>query len=143
MSTQYAAALHSFSRPFKVAYPARYESRVGLCFDYIKAHWKKISMAAAIGMLAGFIAGVVSSRTGPLLTETVYASSPAPAANMVALKPMPPSGATSQVAQDELARLRAQNEKLQTMVAELEKETPTAHSRRGKVHHRRRGRAHA
>ena len=142
VSAQYAAALHSFSRPFKVAYPARCHHRSTLSFDYVKAHWKKISMAAAVGMLAGFIAGLVSSRSGVLLSEVVYAASSAPAPNLITAKPSPPPAAVGRVAEEELARLRTQNQQLQTIVAELRRDTPSSHPHRAKAHHRRRGRMH-
>ena len=139
MSAQYAAALHSFSRPFKVAYPARSQPHTILGFEYVKAHWKKISTAAAVGILAGFIAGVVSSRAGLLFTEVVYAAAPAAAPSALTLKPPPPI-AFNEVAQQELARLRAQNEQLQTTVAELRKESPQSRARRAKSHHRKHAR---
>jgi hypothetical protein len=141
VASSYAAALHSFSRPFKVAYPTRTEKRSGLWLDSVKAHWTKITLAVAIGMFAGFIAGVVTSRAGLLFTQVVYAAAPAPAPNIVAVKPAVPT-ADKPLAQDEVTRLRAQNEQLQTMLAELKK-TPAAHARRAKAHHRRRTHARA
>lgn len=140
VASYYAAALHSFSRPFKVAYPTRREKKTALWLEYAKAHWSKITLATTIGMLAGFIAGVVSSRAGLLVPHVVYAATATPAPNVPILKPAPPSAA-NQVAQDEVTRLRAQNEQLETMVAELKKATPP--TRRAKAHHRRRTRAHA
>jgi hypothetical protein len=97
-------------------------------------------LAAAVGVFAGFIAGVVTSRAGLLFTQVVYAAAPVPAPNIAALKPTAPSAA-NQLAQDELTRLRVQNEHLENMLAELQKTAPPAHTRRARSHHRRRARA--
>jgi hypothetical protein len=141
VASYYAAALHSFSRPFKVAYPTRHQNRSALWLEYVKAHWTKITLAVAVGMFAGFIAGVVSSRAGLLFTQVVYAA-PAPAPDITGLKPAAPT-AVHRLAQDEVTRLRAENEQLETMLAELKKTSPPAHTRRAKAHHRRRTRARA
>ena len=142
MASYYAAALHSFSRPFKIVYPTRQEKRAALWPDYVKAHWTKITLAAAIGMLFGFIAGVVSSRAGALFTPVVYAAASAPTQSIPATKPAAPT-ASSQAAQDELTRLRAQNEQLASMLAQLKKNAPPTHARRAMAHHRRRNHAPA
>jgi hypothetical protein len=142
VASYYAADLQSFSRPFKVVYPTRPEHRSALWVAYVRAHWTKIALAAAVGMLFGFIAGVVSSRAGALFTPVVYAAASAPGPASVASKPSAPTAA-HQAAQDELTRLRAQNEQLASMVAELKKNAPAAHGRRAVSHHRRHTRAHA
>ena len=141
MASYYAAALHSFSRPFRVAYPRREAKGATLWLGYVKAHWTKIAVAAGLGMLVGFVAGVVSSHFGLLSTPVVYAA-PSPARNFAALKPQAPTAA-NQIAQDELTRLRTQNEHLEAMLAEFQKTPPPAHARRAKARHRRRARAHA
>jgi uncharacterized membrane protein YfcA len=141
VASYYAAALHSFSRPFKIVYPTRQEKRAALWPDYVKAHWTKITLAAALGMLFGFIAGVVSSRAGALFTPVVYAAASAPMPSMLVTKPA--RAASNQSAQDELIRLRAQNEQLASMLAELKKNAPPSHARRAIAHRRRRTHAHA
>lgn len=141
MASSYAAALHSFSRPFRVAYPTRHRQGTTFWLDYVRAHWTKITVAVGIGMLVGFIAGVLSSRAALPFADAVYAASSAPAPTIVVKSSAPT--AANQVAQEELTRLREQNKQLETMLADLKKTAPSAHAHRLQSHHRRRTRARA
>jgi len=97
-------------------------SGAGFFPQYLRQHWNKIAIAAASGVLAGFLAAAVSSRENPPLTQVVYAA-----------------GATTQpaLASQEVSQLRAENEHLQALIDQLQKAHPAARAHKAKVHRRR------
>ena len=75
VSSPSTATLGSFCRPMKVLYPApAASSGVSVCARYLREHWTKIAVATVAGVLAGFLAGAVSSREYMPLTQVVYAA---------------------------------------------------------------------
>ncbi len=140
VSSQPMATLGSFCRPMKVVYPASaVRGRAGVCGPYLREHWTKIAVAIIGGVLAGFFAGVVSSREYLPLAQVVYAAG-APATrvtNTASLQPPSAEAQRDQAAVQEVSRLRAENQQLQALVVELQKERPAAHSRKARAHHRR------
>lgn len=138
VSGQYSAALSPFSRPIRIAYPdSAVRGGVGICARYLRQHWNKIAVAIGAGVLAGFLAGAVSSRENPALSQVVYAAGPAkqavPEAAQVQNTMIQPM--------QEVSRLRAENQQLQALVEELQKGQPAVRGHRAKAHHKRR--AHA
>jgi hypothetical protein len=155
VSSQSTATLGLFCRPMKVAYPApAVRSWAGVCVRYLRKHWTKIAVAVTGGVLAGFFAGAVSSRESLELNQVVYAAGTATNTNASALGTVQHQTApaeqnqaqrnqSEQATQQEMSRLKAENQQLQALVDELQKERPAAHNRRVKTHHRRRSAAHA
>jgi hypothetical protein len=147
VSSPSAAILGSFRRPTKVFYPApAVRSGASVCARYFRQHWTKIAVAMFGGVLAGFLAGAVSSREY-VLDQVVYAAGAmsTPGVPMLAApqqRAEAPRNPGEQATLQEMSRLRAENQQLQALVDELQKERPAVHSRKGKAHHRRRSGAH-
>lgn len=145
VSGQSTATLGPSCRPMKVLYSApAVPSYVSVCVCYLSEHWTKIAVAAIAGLLAGFFAGAVSSREYTPLTQVVYAAGVA--TNRTAPTVLEKTAAQSNVAEQatlqEVSRLKAENQQLQALVDELQKELPATHSRKVRAHHRRRSGAH-
>jgi len=145
VGSQSMATLRPFCHPMKVVYSApAVPNYVSVCVSYLSEHWTKIAVAVIGGLLAGFFAGAVSSREYTALSQVVYAAgvttnqtAPAVLENTAAQ-----SNAAEQATLQEVSRLKAENQQLQALVDELQKERPAPHSRRARAHRRRRG-AHA
>lgn len=137
MSSQYATALSSLHRPIRVAYPVRTANGAALCVRYLKKHWKKITVAAAGGVFAGFLTGAVSSRVAVPLSQVVYAATARTPAPQAALD----VSTVNQQAMAEVSRLRAENQQLQAMLDDLRKHSPRSRTHHARV--RRRARGHA
>jgi hypothetical protein len=141
VSSQLTAALSPMSRPFRVAYPvAAVRGGAGLCRRFWREHWKKIVVAVIAGALAGFFAGAVSSREYMTPSPVVYAAGVATnrAETPAQEDSAAPGAAVQQAAAQEMTRLKAENQQLQALVDELQKELPASHGRRAKTHHRKR-----
>jgi hypothetical protein len=148
VSSQSTATFDAFCRPMKIVYPApTVRSCADVCVCYLKQHWTKLAVSIIGGVLAGFFAGAVSSREYLPLNQVVYAAGTARNANAPATAPLQKVPAernpAEQATEQEVSRLRAENQQLQALVDELQKDRPAAHSRRAKTHHRRRAGAHA
>lgn len=143
VGSQSAAALGPFARPIKIAYPTMAVHGGARTFArYLKQHWTKITIAALGGVLAGFFAGALSSREFSAPGQVVYAAGTATAHNatVVATTHRDPSVeqfAGAQASLQEVSRLRMENQQLQALVDELQKERPQSHSRKYKAHRRR------
>jgi hypothetical protein len=139
VSSPSAATLGSFCRPMKVLYPAPVvRSGASVCVRYFGEHWTKIAIAIVGGVLAGFLAGAVSSREYMPLNQVVYAAGAVPSAEAPMITAALRQSPGEQAALQEMSRLRAENQQLQALVDELQKERPAVHSRKGKAHHHRR-----
>jgi len=143
VSSQSTAALGPFSRPIKIAYPtpaARGGAR--MLPQYLKEHWTKIMIAVMGGVLSGFFAGALSSRESATLGQVVYAAGVTgnPSATRIPATQQPkaePASSTGEPANmQEVSRLRQENQQLQALVDELQKERPSP-SRHMKARHRR------
>ena len=137
VSSQLMAAYGPLPRPIRVAYGS--EGAVskaapgvaGAFEQYVKEHWKKVAVAVGSGLLAGFLAGAVTSREYLDPTRVVYAATPQVA---------PGNSLPGQTALDELARLRVENRQLRALVDDLQKGRPASHGRH--LRPRRRSGAH-
>jgi hypothetical protein len=145
VSSQSAAALDSFCRPMRVAYPApAVRSGARWCERYLREHWNKIAVALMGGVLAGFLAGAVNSREYVAVTQVVYAAGVNGNRNNPALVGAQQQDAAAQriaagqAAFEEVSRLRAENQQLQSLVDELQNERAS----RKHTHHRRHNSAH-
>jgi hypothetical protein len=145
MSSQ-ATALNGLYRPIRVAYPIRTENRAAVCMRFVKAHWKKITVAIAAGVFAGFLAGAVGSKEAISLARVVYAATPTTRASpsVHGSAAVPASRVVSAGNQDtvaEVSRLRAQNQELQALVQELRKQPQHVRTHRARARRHAHGRA--
>jgi hypothetical protein len=141
VSSQYSAAWSPLSRPIRIAYPATaLQGGAGTHKEYVRQHWSKITIAVVAGILAGFLAGAVSSRENPPLTQVVYAAgvTTSGTARSSLAEPWQGAPATTQASAQEVSQLRAENEHLQALVDQLQKAHPATRSYRAKSHRRRR-----
>jgi hypothetical protein len=138
-----AAALGSFSKPIRIAYPVpAVRKAFAVSARYMKEHWIKITLAVLGGLIAGFFAGAASSREYTALNQVVYAANLPPAQSSPAVSPAPSPSAANQAVAQEISRLRAENQQLQSLVEQLRKGSPATHSRRAKARHRRHASSH-
>jgi hypothetical protein len=133
-----AAALGSFPKPIRISHPIPVAPKAfAVSARYMKEHWMKITVAVLAGLVAGFFAGALSSREHTAFNQVVYAANlPSTHTSAPASSAASPSAADPAVAQ-EMSRLRAENQQLQSLVEQLRKSSPSAHLRRAKARHRR------